>query len=307
MTTGLQVRRSMQLTIDDQSVTVAEGETILSACRTMGKEIPTLCFGDTITPKNACRVCMVEVEGSRVLVPSCSRKVEPGMVVRTDTERTDHSRKLVLELLGSSVDLSLTKNVARWNNEYEAEPARFGKPAEPTNHRDEATTGRHHVADGLTVSNVLQPVKIDNELYVRDYSKCIMCYQCVDACGEQWQNTFAIGVAGRGFDIRISTEFNVDLTDSACVYCGNCIQVCPTGALMFTSEHNMREAGTWKEEEQTQTDTICPYCGVGCSLTLHVQDNEIVKVTSPSDHSVTHGNLCIKGRFGFQHVQNRAE
>jgi predicted molibdopterin-dependent oxidoreductase YjgC len=307
VTTGLQVRRSVQLTIDDQSVTVAEGETILSACRTIGKEIPTLCFGDTITPKNACRVCMVEVEGSRVLVPSCSRKVEPGMVVRTDTERTDHSRKLVLELLGSSVDLSLTKNVARWNNEYEAEPTRFGKPAAATTHRDEATTGHHHVADGLSVSNVLQPVKIDNELYVRDYSKCIMCYQCVDACGEQWQNTFAIGVSGRGFDIRISTEFNVDLTDSACVYCGNCIQVCPTGALMFTSEHNMREAGTWKEEEQTQTDTICPYCGVGCSLTLHVQDNEIVKVTSPSDHSVTHGNLCIKGRFGFQHVQNRAE
>ena len=307
VTTGLQVRRSVQLTIDDQSVTVAEGETILSACRTLGKEIPTLCFGDTITPKNACRVCMVEVEGSRVLVPSCSRKVEPGMVVRTDTERTDHSRKLVLELLGSSVDLSLTKNVARWNDEYEAEPTRFGKPAAPTTHRDEATTGHHHVADGSSVSNVLQPVKIDNELYVRDYSKCIMCYQCVDACGEQWQNTFAIGVAGRGFDIRISTEFNVDLTDSACVYCGNCIQVCTTGALMFTSEHNMREAGTWKEEEQTQTDTICPYCGVGCSLTLHVQDNEIVKVTSPSDHSVTHGNLCIKGRFGFQHVQNRAE
>jgi predicted molibdopterin-dependent oxidoreductase YjgC len=229
------------------------------------------------------------------------------MVVRTDTERTDHSRKLVLELLGSSVDLSLTKNVARWNSEYEAEPTRFGKPAAPTNDRDEATTGHHHVADGSSVINVLQPVKIDNELYVRDYSKCIMCYQCVDACGEQWQNTFAIGVAGRGFDIRISTEFNVDLTDSACVYCGNCIQVCPTGALMFTSEYNMREAGTWKEEEQTQTDTICPYCGVGCSLTLHVQDNEIVKVTSPSDHSVTHGNLCIKGRFGFQHVQNRAE
>ena len=307
VTTGLQVRRSVQLTIDDQSVTVAEGETILSACRTMGKEIPTLCFGDTITPKNACRVCMVEVEGSRVLVPSCSRKVEPGMVVRTDTERTDHSRKLVLELLGSSVDLSLTKNVTRWNTEYEAEPTRFGKPAEPTTHRDDATTGHHHVADGSSVSNVLQPVKIDNELYVRDYSKCIMCYQCVDACGEQWQNTFAIGVAGRGFDIRISTEFNVDLTDSACVYCGNCIQVCPTGALMFTSEYNMREAGTWKEEEQTQTDTICPYCGVGCALTLHVQDNEIVKVSSPSDHSVTHGNLCIKGRFGFQHVQNRAE
>ena len=307
VTTGLQVRRTVELTIDGQKVNAVEGSTLLDACRASGKEIPTLCYGDTITPKNACRVCMVELEGSRTLVPSCSRKVEPGMVVNTNNERTSHSRKLVLELLGSSVDLSLTKNVARWNEGYGAEPSRFGAPSFHHDDRDEAVTGHHHQPDGSTAETVHQPVKIDNNLYIRDYSKCILCYQCVDACGEQWQNTFAIGVAGRGFDIRISTEFNVDLTDSACVYCGNCIQVCPTGALMFTSEYNMREAGTWKEEEQTQTDTICPYCGVGCSLTLHVQDNEIVKVTSPSDHSVTHGNLCIKGRFGFQHVQNRAE
>lgn len=229
------------------------------------------------------------------------------MVVHTDTDRTRHSRKLVLELLGSSVDLSLTKNVSRWNEHYGADPSRFGDPAGPTTDRDEAITGHHHPNDGSTVLNVHQPVKIDNELYIRDYSKCILCYQCVDACGEQWQNTFAISVAGRGFDARISTEFAVDLTDSACVYCGNCIQVCPTGALMFTSEFNMRADGSWDESRQTETDTICPYCGVGCALTLHVQDNEIVKVTSPSDHSVTHGNLCIKGRFGFQHVQNHAE
>jgi predicted molibdopterin-dependent oxidoreductase YjgC len=247
---------------------------------------------------------MVELEGSRTLVPSCSRKVEAGMVVKTDTERTSHSRKLVLELLGSSVDLSLTKNVSKWNDNYKAMPSRFGAPSYHHGKRDEAVTGHHHQPDGKTAETVHQPVKIDNALYVRDYSKCILCYQCVDACGEQWQNTFAITTAGRGFDARISTEFAVDLTDSACVYCGNCIQVCPTGALMFTSEYEMREAGTWREEEQTQTDTICPYCGVGCSLTLHVQDNTIVKVTSPSDHSVTHGNLCIKGRFGFQHVQN---
>ena len=307
VTTGLQVRRSVQITIDGANVTVAEGTTLLTACQTMGKEIPTLCYGDTITPKNACRVCMVELDGSRVLVPSCSRPAEPGMVVHTDTDRTRHSRKLVLELLGSSVDLSLTKNVRRWNDQYGADPTRFGVPAAPTTDRDDAITGHHHVADGSVVLNVHQPVKIDNELYIRDYSKCILCYQCVDACGEQWQNTFAIGVAGRGFDARISTEFAVDLTDSACVYCGNCIQVCPTGALMFTSEFNMRRDGTWDEEKQTQTDTICPYCGVGCALTLHVQENEIVKVTSPSDHSVTRGNLCIKGRFGFQHVQNRPE
>ena len=130
-------------------------------------------------------------------------------------------------------------------------------------------------------------MKVDNPLYVRDYAKCILCYQCVDACGEQWQQTWAIGVAGRGFDARISTEYAVELPDSACVYCGNCIQVCPTGALMFTSEHEMRAAGTWDEDRQTQTDTICPYCGVGCTLTLHVQDDEIVKVTSPPDNAVT--------------------
>ena len=151
-----------------------------------------------------------------------------------------------------------------------------------------------------------QPVKVDNELYVRDYSRCILCYKCVEACGVDAQNTFAIAVAGRGFDARISTEWNVGLPDSACVYCGNCIGVCPTGALMFKSEYDMREAGTWDESAQTVTDTICPYCGVGCTLELHVQDNDIVKVTSPMDSSVTEGHLCVKGRFGFEFVQNRA-
>jgi predicted molibdopterin-dependent oxidoreductase YjgC len=303
-TEGLSIRRKIELSIDGETVSVLEGTTILQACREMGTEIPTLCYGETITPKNACRVCMVEVEGSRVLVPSCSRKAEAGMVVRTDSERAHHSRRLVLELLGSSVDLSLTKHVERWNGEYGADPTRFGPAAERTTDRDETITGHHHAPTGTVAENVDQPVKIDNELYVRDYAKCILCYQCVDACGEQWQNTFAIGVAGRGFDARISTEFDVELPDSACVYCGNCIQVCPTGALMFSSEHQMREAGTWDESRQAVTDTICPYCGVGCTLSLHVQDNTIVKVMSPPDHPVTHGNLCIKGRFGFQHVQN---
>jgi predicted molibdopterin-dependent oxidoreductase YjgC len=152
---------------------------------------------------------------------------------------------------------------------------------------------------------VAQPVKVDNDLYVRDYAKCILCYKCVEACGADAQNTFAIAVAGRGFEARISTELAVPLTESACVYCGNCIGVCPTGALAFKSEHEMRAAGTWDEPRQTQTDTICPYCGVGCALTLHVQDERIVKVTSPVESSVTNGQLCIKGRFGFQFVQNR--
>jgi predicted molibdopterin-dependent oxidoreductase YjgC len=119
------------------------------------------------------------------------------------------------------------------------------------------------------------------------------------------QNTFAIATAGRGFEAHISTEFDTPLPESACVYCGNCIGVCPTGALMFKSEHDMRAAGTWDDSKQTVTDSICPYCGVGCQLELHVQDNEIVKVTSPLDNSITSGHLCVKGRFGFQFVQRR--
>jgi predicted molibdopterin-dependent oxidoreductase YjgC len=151
---------------------------------------------------------------------------------------------------------------------------------------------------------VAQPPKVDNDLYVRDYAKCILCYKCVDACGDQWQGTFAISVAGRGFDSHISTEHDVPLPESACVYCGNCIEVCPTGALSFRAEFDLRAAGEWDESRQQRTDTICPYCGVGCTLTLHVQDNSIVKVTSPHDQPVTHGNLCIKGRFGWAHVES---
>jgi predicted molibdopterin-dependent oxidoreductase YjgC len=186
-----------------------------------------------------------------------------------------------------------------------ADPSRFGPSAPPSTDRDDRRAGEHEEPDGQTAATVRQPIKVDNPLYVRDLGKCIMCYKCVDACGDQWQNTFAISVAGRGFDSRISTEFSTPLPESACVYCGNCIEVCPTGALSFKREHDKREDGTWDEEAQTQTTTICTFCGVGCNLTLHVQDNEIVKVTSPHESTVTHGNLCIKGRFGWQHVQNR--
>ena len=131
----------------------------------------------------------------------------------------------------------------------------------------------------------------------------MLCYKCVDACGDQHQNTFAITVAGRGFDAHISTEYAVPLPESACVYCGNCIAVCPTGALMASHEHDLRESGDWDPSRQTTTTTVCAFCGVGCNLTLHVQDDRIVKVTSPADHDVTLGNLCMKGRFGFEHVQ----
>jgi predicted molibdopterin-dependent oxidoreductase YjgC len=270
-------------------VRVPAGTTILEACRVAGVETPTLCYLESLTPVNVCRVCVVEVAGSRALVPACSRRVEPGMEVSTDSPRVRHSRRLVLELLGSSVDLSLAGtaepdgSLAGWMKAYGADPARFGGE----------------------VATVAPPVKVDNELYVRDYSRCILCYKCVEACGTDAQHTFAIAVAGRGFEATISTEADVPLPASACVYCGNCIGVCPTGALMFRSEHELRDTGAWDPERQTVTSTICPYCGVGCAVDLHVQDGDIVKVTSPLDSSITGGHLCIKGRFGFAFVQER--
>ena len=269
----------VSLTIDGRAIDVPQGTTIIDACKMLGIEIPTLCYLETLTPVNACRVCVVEVEGARVLAPACSRMVESGMAVKTRSPRVDLSRKLVLELLASSVDLSTAPTLAPMMKEYGANPERFGA--------------------GETVE---QPVKIDNDLYVRDYGKCVLCYKCVEACGTDHQNTFAIAVAGRGFDAHISTELDVPLPDSACVYCGNCIAVCPTGALMAKPEFDLRQAGEWRPQTQTETDTICPYCGVGCTLTVHVQDQRIIKITSPFDNEVTRGNLCVKGRFGFEYV-----
>jgi predicted molibdopterin-dependent oxidoreductase YjgC len=275
----------IDLVIDGTPVRVPEGATILDACQSAGIETPTLCFLQSLTPVNACRVCVVELEGSRVLVPACARRAEAGMAIHTDSERVRHSRKMVLEFLASSVDLSTAPDAQRYCGQYGADPQRYG-PSRAT---------------------VAQPVKIDNQLYVRDYAKCILCYKCVEACGTDAQNTFAIAAAGRGFEAHISTEYDVPLPDSACVYCGNCIGVCPTGALMFSSEYELRERGEWKEHAQKTTDTICSYCGVGCTLTLHVQDNEIVKVTSPVENGVTRGNLCVKGRFGYSYVQSRPD
>jgi NADP-reducing hydrogenase subunit HndD len=302
-------RNTVELTIDGQTVAVPEGATLLEAARQVGIDTPTLCYLENLTPVNVCRVCVVELEGARTLVPACSRKAEAGMVVKTDSERVRLSRRLVLELLASSVDVSTAPQLLSYMDRYTAEPERFGPAAPPAaaGERDAARPGHHHAPHAELAATVAQPVKVDNDLYVRDYSKCIVCYKCVEACGEDAQNTFAIAVAGRGFEARISTEFDVALPDSACVYCGNCIGVCPTGALMFKSEHDMRQANTWDETRQSATDTICAYCGVGCTLTVHTQDEKIVKVTSPVDHDVTRGHLCIKGRFGWEFVNNRGE
>jgi predicted molibdopterin-dependent oxidoreductase YjgC len=303
-------RRTVELTIDGRPVSVPEGATILDACRALEIDTPTLCYLETLAPVNVCRVCVVELEGSRVLVPACSRQAELKMVVRTDSERVRLSRRMVLEFLASSVDLSLaSEELERQLQRYGARPERYGPPAAaaPAGERDRARPGHLHPAPAGGAETVAQPVKVDNDLYIRDYSRCILCYKCVEACGVDAQNTFAIAVAGRGFTARISTEFAAPLGDSACVYCGNCIGVCPTGALMGKTEYDLRQAGAWDPARQRVSRTICPYCGVGCNLELQLQENRIVKVTSPLDHDVTSGHLCIKGRFGWQFVERVEE
>ena len=186
------------------------------------------------------------------------------MQVHTDSERVRHSRRLVLELLASSVDLTRADAAVRqWQARYGVEPERFGPPAPDAaaGEREQHRPGHHAAPDGRTAATVGQPVKIQDDLYIRDYKRCILCYKCVEACGEDAQNTFAIAVAGRGFDARIATEFEQPLPESACVYCGNCIGVCPTGALMFKSEYDHREQGTWTSHGRASRVRCVPIAG----------------------------------------------
>ena len=189
---------------------------------------------------------------------------------------------MVLEFLGSGVDLSQAPEINEYSARYDADVSRY-------------------LDDRQVVD---EPIRIQDELYIRDYDKCVLCYKCVEACGDDAQHTFAIAVAGRGFDNRISTEFDAVLPDSACVYCGNCVGGVPDECAAVHERVRSPTGGQLARGGPDGDDTVCSYCGVGCNLELHVQDNEIVKVTSPVDHSVTHGNLCIKGRFGYKYVGN---
>ncbi len=269
------------LTIDGQSVSVAEGTTVHAACEQVDTFVPTLCWHENLSPANACRACVVEVKGSRTLVASCSRVAEEGMVIETSTPRVANARRVVAELLTSTTDYSTAPELLDLIEMSSADTRRF--------------------AGGASWE---QPVKDDNNLYIRDLSKCILCYRCVEACGTDAQNTFAIQVAGRGFDAHIDAGFGRELPESDCVFCGNCVAVCPTGALIGKTEWDLRNEGKWDETRISTTRTICSYCGVGCELELNVLDNKIVKVTSPMDNPITQGMLCVKGRYGYEFVQS---
>jgi NADH dehydrogenase/NADH:ubiquinone oxidoreductase subunit G len=197
------------LTINEVETTVAAGTTILKAAEQLGIiDIPTMCYHEACTANGLCRICVVEVEGSRTLVPSCCTPAANGMKVQTRTPRVDRARRTILEMLATSVDLSDAPEIEQMIIEYSADPERF--PG--------AQARRYPVLD-------------DNPMYIRDYSKCILCWRCVQVCAEDAQYTYAINFSGRGYETRINTFFEIPLLSTTCVVCGQCVGVCPTGAL----------------------------------------------------------------------------
>ena len=196
------------LWIDGQSVTTDADSTILQAAKELGIGIPTICYHDYCTSNALCRICVVEVEGSRVLVPACTGKIAEGMKVQTRSTRVMQARKTILEMLAATVDLSEADDILDMFPEYNASTDRFPE-------------AQKRVPDLLD----------DNPMYVRDYAKCILCWRCVQVCAEDAQYTFAINFTGRGFDTSIGTYFDKGMTETTCVFCGQCVGVCPTNAL----------------------------------------------------------------------------
>ncbi len=196
------------LTINQQSVTVPTGTTLLKAAQQAGFSIPTLCYHEYCSANALCRMCVVEVTGARTLIPACVAQAAPGMQVQTHSPRVLRARRTLLEMLAASVDLSEAPDLQAYLLEYAVDPQRF-----PEAQRREI------------------PLLDDNPMYVRDYSKCILCWRCVQVCAEDAQYAFAINFSGRGFETGIATFFDKPLPETSCVFCGQCVGVCPTGAL----------------------------------------------------------------------------
>jgi len=209
---------AITLLLDGKEVTVEAGKTLLEAAREHGMDIPTICYHDATTANALCRICVVEVEGMRLLQPACIVQATAGMKVQTRSERVDRARKTVLEMLASTMDLSESAEIQAMTREYGADVNRF-----PDAERREV------------------PVKDDNPMYVRDYSKCLLCWRCVQVCADDAQYTYAINFSGRGYETQIGTFFDKTIPETTCVLCGQCVGVCPTGALKPKREFLMEQ------------------------------------------------------------------
>ena len=210
---------AVTLMIDDQTVTVPAGTTILNAAASVGIDIPTICYHPSLTPPAICRLCTVEVEKQRVLPPACVVPVADEMVVKTNSARVQTARRVILELLNSTVDLSEAPEINAYIDKFGADATRF--------------------AGGIAREF---DVFADNPFYLRDYSQCVMCWRCIQVCADDVQYTYALTWGKRGIHSHVATFFDEDMPDTTCVFCGNCVGVCPTGALKGLVEWELEQA-----------------------------------------------------------------
>ena len=266
--------------LNDVEVSAEPGETIWQVADRQGIEIPHLCW----LPKPGyradgnCRACMVEIEGERVLAASCVRKPAPGMKVQTASERARFSRKMVFELLVGDQPIRAAAHDPnsrfwQWADALGVEDSRFPRHAPPAPDR----------------SHPAMAVQLD---------ACIQCNLCVRACREVQVND-VIGMAARGYHEKIIFDFDDPMGNSTCVACGECVQACPTGALMPASLVDAN--GVYANAPEREVESVCPYCGVGCQLTYRIRDDRIVAVDG-RDGPANHNRLCVKGRFGFDYI-----
>jgi predicted molibdopterin-dependent oxidoreductase YjgC len=292
--------------IDGHEVSYAPGETILQVAQRNGFDIPTLCYLKGASPTGACRICLVEVEGAQSLVASCATPAAPKMVVRTETSRVVDARRTNLEVLlasGHHNCLVQDLGIDSWTDfqlkslavkEHEDLCPAYGE----CKLQDLAV--RYQIKPNhFTPAEVRYPIENVNPFIVRDFSRCILCGRCVQACNEVQVNN-AIHFDYRGSESKIVTEGDHPLKDSNCVFCGECVQACPVGALILKEDLS----ATRFLNETKKVRTTCPYCGVGCQIYLHIQEDRVVKVTGVEDVGPNFGSLCVKGRFGFNFIHD---
>lgn len=274
----------IRLTIDGKEVQVPRGTMLLEACRQAGADIPTFCYDPDLKLAGSCRMCVVEAEGRRNLLASCVMPAENGMVIHTESPDVIEARKVILELLLSRHKMECHTCESDGDCKLQDYCYRYG------------------VKESRYNGERLSFYKEDpNPFIERDYDKCIMCTRCVRAC-EEITGAIAINIENRGHLAKISTAFDGYLADSTCVFCGQCIMVCPVGAL--TSKVS---AGKGKPAQNEKVLTTCTYCGTGCTLELNVNKGKVVGVTSnrdPEYSPVNKGALCVKGRFGWDFIHS---
>ena len=292
-----------QLTINGNAIAFEPGETILEVARRNSIDIPTLCYLKGATPTGACRICVVEVEGARTLLPACATPAGKGMVVQTESPKVVEARRTILKLLLASGNHNCA---ARGSDE--GDWTAFQLSVEKDDHSDQLCpvwgdcrlqdlAYRYQVTgEGLPGTVIPYPIEDVNPFIVRDFSRCILCGRCVQACNEVQVNK-AISFGFRGSETKIIAAGDKPLKDSDCVFCGECVQACPVGALV---EKGVRyDVRPW---ETMRVRTTCTYCGVGCQLYLHLRDKRVVKVTGVEDVAPNYGSLCVKGRFGYHFI-----